>query len=126
MTHHYTYDATIPHGPVDLGAEADVRIVYTYAPGRPARIRYDEWDHPAEGPEIDIISVQEEVTTIAGKKRWFEVANPFYELVRDRVDEQADLWSELVVNAKETDEAERESALEHTAERRRELKEISQ
>lgn len=124
MTRYYTYDATIPHGPADLGAEADVRIVYTYTPGCPARIHYDEWGHPAEGPEIDIISVQEEVTTIAGKKRWFEVANPLDELVRDRVDEQAGLWSELVANAAESDIADRndEDAMERAAETRREIR----
>ena len=41
-------------------AEVEVEIEYNYIPGTPARINYDENDHPAESPEIDIIAVRVE------------------------------------------------------------------
>jgi hypothetical protein len=33
-----------------------VEIVYSFTGGRPARIRYDENDHPAESDEVEVIS----------------------------------------------------------------------
>lgn len=38
--------------------DIDVRISYRSTPGRPARINYNEHDHPAEGAEIDVYEVE--------------------------------------------------------------------
>lgn len=35
----------------------------SYSPGRPARIFYDECDHPAEGPDIEISLERVEIRT---------------------------------------------------------------
>jgi hypothetical protein len=39
-------------------ADLDGRVQYRATPGRPARIRFDEYDHPAEDPEIDIDAIE--------------------------------------------------------------------
>ncbi len=56
----YTYEATYedesPDGQVRCSAE--VKISYTVVWGCPARIRYDENDHPAEGDELEIVKIE--------------------------------------------------------------------
>ena len=54
MNHTYeaTYEDISPDGTVRVSAE--IRITYTVNWGCPARIHYDEHDHPAEGDELEI------------------------------------------------------------------------
>ncbi len=61
MTQEYetSIDLYGPDG-TDVGSvgEIDVKLTYTVTNwGSPARIHYDENDHPAEGPEIEIVHV---------------------------------------------------------------------
>ena len=39
-------------------AYPEIEITYDFSPGCPARIRYDENDHPAESPEVEVISAK--------------------------------------------------------------------
>ena len=44
--------------PLDIAdGEVVLSVEYTYSPGCPARIHYDENDHPAEGPELEIYNI---------------------------------------------------------------------
>lgn len=55
-TYSYAFTYTAYHGDIVI-SESEVQVKYTFQPGIPARIRYDENDHPAEGPEIEIVDV---------------------------------------------------------------------
>ncbi len=66
----YTYEATYedesPDGTVRVSAE--IRITYTVVWGCPARIHYDENDHPAEGDELEVVKFEiEDVSYPSGK-----------------------------------------------------------
>lgn len=50
-------------------ASVEVRFTYTWRPGVPARIHYNEHDHPAEGDEIEIVKIECEESV----KSWHEV-----------------------------------------------------
>ena len=52
----YFFTYTSYHGDIVVG-EVEVEVKYTFQSGCPARIHYDENDHPAEGPEIEIEEV---------------------------------------------------------------------
>lgn len=39
-------------------AYPEIEIAYSYAPGCPARIHYDENDHPAEADELEVLAVK--------------------------------------------------------------------
>lgn len=55
--------------------------------GRFARIRYDENDHPAEGPEIQVTAVWMEP---AGNNVWVRASKEHEEWARDWADENVD------------------------------------
>lgn len=55
--------------------------------GCPARIRYDEDDHPAEGPEVEVISVLEER---AGDNEWIPASKDNEEWAWDWADDNVD------------------------------------
>lgn len=55
-TYDYAFTYTFYYGDIVIG-EVEVQVKYTFTPRVPARIRYDENDHPAEGPEIDIVDM---------------------------------------------------------------------
>ena len=68
MTYTYetTYEDESPDGTVRVSAE--VRITYTVNWGCPARIHYDENDHPAEPDELEVVKLEiEDVSYPSGK-----------------------------------------------------------
>lgn len=74
-----TYETT---GYLDaVTASIEVRVHYTYSPGSPARIRFDEHDHPAEDAEIEIVKIEEEA---GGRGNWTEIrGGDFYDRLYD-------------------------------------------
>ena len=54
--HTYCFTYTACSGDVVTG-EAEVQVKYTFKPGVPARVHYNEHDHPEEPPEIEIADV---------------------------------------------------------------------
>tara|TARA_Y100000310_G_scaffold83131_1_gene79803 strand:+ start:376 stop:765 length:390 start_codon:yes stop_codon:yes gene_type:complete len=126
MPRQHTHQETITEGDdsnlydTSRYAEHECRIVFTVAPGRPARLFGPaENCHPEEPAEIEVVNVHHEVTTIAGKPRWFDAPPALRELVTDLVDTSDNLRARLLEHAAEADEAARESALEARAEERR-------
>lgn len=53
VKHTYSFTYTACSGDIVTG-EWEVQVKYTFSPGTPARINYNENDHPAESPEIEI------------------------------------------------------------------------
>lgn len=115
-----TYETEAPDGTVTGSAE--VRILYRVAFGSPEYIppadRPDLYD-PGSGPELEIIGIQVE-QPVDRKMVWLD-ATPDE---RERFSEWAEstLFEELVREAAEQEECDRESALEHQAEARAEMR----
>jgi hypothetical protein len=87
-------DGINPTGlPMDLSFELD----YTFMPGCPARIRYDENDHPEEPPEIEIYECICNTENVPKEvNEWFlkyihadsDLINRIYEQISDEMDER--------------------------------------
>ena len=100
----------------------EVRFRYTFQPGLPARIRYDEHDHPAEAAEVEIQNIHVEVITIAGNRRWFDASAEEHEILRSWA--ETTIWSEMIVSAIEEEDSAHEAAAEHAYETRRDLERL--
>ena len=98
----HTYETTFEtfdlDGDIQTGSW-EVRIVYNCTPEIPARIRWDENDHPAEDAEVEILNIHEEVTTMAGERRWFDAGPELTDMVIDWAEET--LIDDLIENAGE-------------------------
>ncbi len=66
--HEATYEDVLADGTVVISAE--VRITYSVTWGCPARIHYDEHDHPAEADELEItkFEIQSDYMDITRRK----------------------------------------------------------
>ena len=121
-----TYEREDALGNVTCSVE--VRIEFTYTPAVSARIHWDENDHPAEGPEIEISGIREE-SWVSGlgkqaKYEWVKMGNlDLYGLISDWA--QIDLFDLLVESAQETMVGREEAAAEHAYESRRALADIN-
>ena len=117
----YTYDTTYEREDAEgnLTESMGVRFKYNFQPGLPARIRYDEHDHPAEAAEIEVTNIHIEVTTMDGGRRWFDATPDDHEMLLVWAREA--LFDEMVTEAIDVDTAERDAAAEHAYETRREL-----
>lgn len=106
-TYETTYEDESPDGTVRVSAE--IRITYTVNWGCPARIHYDEHDHPAEGDELEIVKFEiEDVSYPSGKLVWRRPS----QMENDTLEVWADnehLREDMIFEARET-EAARESA----------------
>ena len=111
----YTYQATYedcsPDGVVRVTAE--VLITYSVTWGCPARIHYDEHDHPAEGDELEIEKFELEADSLIFSKgtTWRTPSKEENTIL--------DVWAEklredMLFEARET-EAEAESEIEARA-----------
>ena len=119
----YTYESTYdPEDPILLTVigTLEVRIYYTWTPMVPARIRYDENDHPPEGDEIEIQRITKQVEGFHSAKatRFIDTSPLEFEILQ--------VWAEtlreaLIENASEEEESAREAAQEHAYETRRDL-----
>jgi len=96
-TYETTYEDESPDGTVRVSAE--VRITYTVNWGCPARIHYDEHDHPAEGDELEITKVQLE-TYYGTELRWRDATQLESDLLSAWIN---DLREEMLVEARERD-----------------------
>ena len=116
----YTYEATYedcsPDGTVLVSAE--VRFTYTVIWGCPARIHYDEHDHPAEGDELEIVN-----TEVEGLESYLDVSKKLIWRGTNK-DEHEILcaWGiawhdDMIESARDAEEA----AAEHAAETRADL-----
>ena len=122
----YTYETTYEReGSFEnVIASLEVRIFYTWTPGVPARIRYDENDHPAEDDEVEIDGIQIETWQHGLGKSAVYAWTKVYE--RDLYDQLND-WAEdklrdnLIENACEEEANAHEAAQEHAYETRRDL-----
>ena len=121
MTKLYTYNTTYERENAEgnVTGSLEVRFKYTFLPGVPARIRYDEHDHPAEAPEIEITHIHIEVTTTDGGKRWFDAIPDDHEMLLGWAREA--LFDGMVEEAIDEDTAESDAAAEHAYETRRDL-----
>lgn len=62
----YSYETTFEVG----DNSTEVCFCYTYSPGCRARINYDENDHPEEGPELELSSIEVEDKDVRGRTYW--------------------------------------------------------
>jgi hypothetical protein len=99
-TYETTYEDESPDGTVRVSAE--VRITYTVNWGCPARIHYDENDHPAEGDELEITKVQLE-TYYGDRTLWRDATRLENDLLSAWIN---DLREEMLVEARERDKGE--------------------
>ena len=124
-TYETTYEREDSEGNVICSLE--VQFKYTFTPGVPARINWNENDHPAEDPEIEIADIMIETWQYGLGKNAVYAWTKVYD--RDLYDQLYD-WGEtswrdnMVENAIEDDECRREAAMELAAEVRRELQEM--
>lgn len=100
----------------DTHQEIDVKIEYRYSPSCPARIRYDENNHPAEPASVEIMKVYEREDPIIAKSKetWIDASDALYEMVDHEFD-CGDLEEKLFRHAREQLEIEdgaREAAAE--------------
>jgi len=81
-TYETTYEDCSPDGTVRVSAE--VRFTYTVIWGCPARIHYDEHDHP---DELEIVKTEiENFSLIPGKPTWRETSKDEHEILCSWVD----------------------------------------
>ena len=68
----YIHEATYEHVSFDgtVVASAEVRITYSITWGCPARIRYDEHDHPAEADELEVTKFETQSADRNGVACW--------------------------------------------------------
>ena len=110
----------------NVTASLEVRIEYTFTPGVPARIMWDENDHPAEGPEIEIADILEQTWKHGlGKEAVYEWTKIQSQSLYETLSEWAieSLWDNLVEEAIEEEASLEEAAAELAYESRRELQE---
>ena len=70
----YTTDLSVEFGP--LHVHETLKVEYEVTFGAPARVRYDENDHPAEPDEIQINSVKRLRMTLTGPSKWDDIYGP--------------------------------------------------
>ena len=103
----YTYEATYedesPDGQVRVSTE--VRITYTVVWGCPARIRYDENDHPAEGDELEIVKIEIEGFDLKDKSYWRSPSKDEYAILEAWTDNDR-LREDMLFEAREHDKGE--------------------
>ena len=75
---------------IDVG-EIDVQIEYVVTShGSPARIHYDEKDHPAEAGEIDVVYVSMKNAPVSGiQSKWVHCWGWLYDVACAWADENA-------------------------------------
>ena len=102
MSKGYTHDATIDvfNAKGKCVGNIDVRLHYRVTSwGRPARINYNENDHPAEGPEVDLYHAEMLNEPKAGRQAiWIDAFDWLYDMCIDYADENV---SEMVGSAGE-------------------------
>lgn len=125
MNHTYetTYEAEDHLGNV-IGS-LEVRIIYTVNWGCPARIHYDEHDHPAEGDELEIVKFEVESVSLLGKPVW---RNPsqMENGVLESWANNARLREDMLFEAREVEAAAEDEAKEHAAEAREDLRRMEE
>ncbi len=119
FTYDTTYETEDSEG--NVTGSLEVRFKYAFTPRVPARIRYDEHDHPAEGSEIDVHNIHVEVTTIAGERRWFDASREEYDMLLTWAEET--LWEAMEEEAIEADANSRAENAAAAYEARREMME---
>jgi hypothetical protein len=95
------FDLPISTGVSPGLAEIRVKVTFTINSfGSPARIRYDENDHPAEGPELEVVRVAVLLHEEGGDQHWAVVPQWDWltEAATDHVNENA---AELVAEVNE-------------------------
>ena len=129
MTKKYYYETTYEvEGYLEaVIGSAEVRFTYTVVWGCPARIRYDEHDHPGDSSEVEISGVEQEdwrmvdigSGTPALKSYWRPVEDVgFADTLINWA--QMDLLEKMLEEAQETDDDEKSEAMERRDEDRQE------
>lgn len=91
-----TFEDFAPDG--SLMQSTEVRIVYNFTPGDPGQsFGPAEKCCPPEDAVIEIVNIHEEVTTMAGDKRWFDAAPYLFHVVEKWAEKS--LIDELTENA---------------------------
>ena len=113
MTYIYdtTYEREDHEGNVVASVEA--RFYYTWTPGTPARIRYDEHDHPAWPDEVEITDIKIETWSHGlGKNAVYEWTKVYDRDLRETLDNWAELnlRDALIENASEAEAAAEDGA----------------
>ena len=130
MTKIFHYDTTYERDDA-MGSviySLEIRIEYTFQPAVAARIHWDEYDHPTEGPEIEISGIREE-SWVRGLGKdavyeWHKINNlDLYGMIADWA--QVDLFDLLVEAALEDIVGREEAAAEAAHETRRELDDLN-
>ena len=125
MIHIYesTYEDCSPDGTVMVSAE--IQLTYTVIWGSPARIHYNENDHPAEGDEIEIASIRVEDQYFDGKQlgeRFWRLATHLeLQTLAPWVEEQGE---EMLQNAREAEADAKAEAEAGAAEARAEFRNL--
>lgn len=121
MNHTYitTYEAEDHLGNV-IGS-LEVCITYTVNWGCPARIHYDEHDHPAEGNELEIVKFEIECVSLLGKLVWRSPSQIENDILESWADNER-LREDMLFEAKEAEVAAEDEAKEQTAEVREDLR----
>lgn len=123
MTTEYKYEYPLPVGHPDEGGEADVVFVYTVTWGHPAVMYLSNGDpgYPAEPDEIELVRVD-----VVGESRPYrknDTPDAIEQAAHDAFyEDDDDLYVQLIENARDADEYERDAAAEHAAEARREIR----
>ena len=123
FTYEATYEDCSPDGTVRVSAE--VRFTYTVIWGCPARIHYDEHDHPAEGDELEISKVEIEYLPITSSPRlaWRNATTDESDFLSVWAES---LYEEMILDAREQEAGAEEEAKEHAAEARAELRRMEE
>lgn len=81
-------DGINPTGvPMDLSFE----LSYTFTPGCPARIRYDENDHPEEPPEIEIYEANLQLVNGIPVEHYTKIQNNLSKWFLNKINSDKDL-----------------------------------
>lgn len=110
-TYESTYEDCSPDGTVTISAE--IRLTYSVIWGCPARIHYDEHDHPAEGDELEIKEVEIEYFLSDGSLFWRGASPMELSTLTPWIEAQSE---EMLQNAREADADAKAEATEKMAE----------
>lgn len=106
----------------------EVRFTYTVNWGCPARIHYDEHDHPAEASEVEINGVEQEDWHMVDIGSRSTVLKSYWRPVEDQgfADTlinwaQMDLLEKMLEEAQEIDDNDKYEAMERRDEERRDM-----
>ena len=124
----YTYETTYECEDAEgaIISSMEVRIHYTWIPMVPARIHWDENDHPMEPDEIEIQRITKEVPGFHSAKATRFVDTSSDEFLTVEAFAETNLREALIESASEEEECAEEAAQEHAYETRRDLERMEE